>query len=58
MYVGNRKTRVYHHKTCYCINQILFDNQTKVNNELVDEDGVIYHACTKCLKTNDTISFD
>ena len=51
-FVGNKKTKVYHMKDCYCVKQITLDNICNVSSDCLDEDENSYRACGKCFKHN------
>ena len=48
VFIGNKKTGVFHQRDCYCVKEILLENKVGLDFDLKDSRGKVYRACCKC----------
>lgn len=48
VFIGNKKTKVFHRPDCFCVKQIRTSNKVGLDLDLKDEKDRVYRACCKC----------
>lgn len=55
VFIGNKKTHIFHKKDCYCVKQIRTENKVPLDLDLKDNKDRVYRACCKCFPNPEVV---